>query len=91
MTKREDQRQADAEREVIAISSPGPEETVEQGQVRTGRQAPRHDGAEDSAGLTPAATAARVAHTHEQRDELHRLTGREGHAADGDALGGART
>lgn len=83
--------QAAAERDVMTISSPGPEETPEQGAVRTGRALPEHPAGEDSAGLTPAATAARVEHTHEQRNDTHQLVTEQGHAADGDGQGGVRS
>jgi hypothetical protein len=86
-----DDEQARAEREVMTIESPGPVETAEQGAVRTGRALPRHDGVQDSAGLTPAATAARVDHTHAQRNETHRVVEAQGHAADGDTPGGTRS
>jgi hypothetical protein len=77
-------------REGLLIQSPGPEETEEQGLIRTGRKLPAHPGGEDSAGLTPDATAVRVEHTHAQRDETHRVTTEQGHRADGDAPAGDR-
>lgn len=80
----------DVAREGLLIQSPGPEETEEQGLVRTGRKVPDHPGGEDSAGLTPAATAVREEHTHVQRDETHRVTTEQGHAASGDAPEGER-
>lgn len=67
--------------------APGEPETYEQGLVRTGRAQPRHASDEDSAGLTPEETAARVEQTHEQRDETHRVVTEQGHLAGGDGTG----
>jgi|GEM_PF-7099590 len=77
-------------RVVHGTGAPSEPETLEQGLVRTGRALPEHPAGRDSAGLVPDVTAEREAHTHEQRDETHRVTTHEGHAADGDAAGGER-
>lgn len=80
-----------AEGRPALLESPGEPESEEQGMVRTGRALPRHAGTEDSAGLVPEDTDARVAHTMAQRAETGLAVTQEGTRADGDVQGQVRS
>src|SRR3954471_19473859 len=67
--------------------APGEPETVEQGNVRTGRKAPDHPANVDSAGLEVAETKRRQEKSRAQRAELFTELERQGDAADGDGTG----
>jgi hypothetical protein len=72
---------------VYGTGAPSEPETREQGMVRTGRQVPKHDPGQDSAGLTLKETERRQKQSRDQRAELMHELEQQGNSASGDSTG----